>query len=228
LPLSLYALCQARLFSLFLIAAVGVPLVPADTWSHNGPLDGYGCHSARKHRRYVCHQGPLAGQGFRSVTEMLEAFKLEENHALAVPRQSVRFSGKVVAVLEGDIIKVMNGNSRVQVRLLGIDSPEQSQRFGKTAKQFTSEMVARRIVTVRTIGINRQGHTLGDVILPDGAVLNRELVKAGMAWRYRKYSTDPILMNLEAEAIAAKRGLWVDPAPIAPWEWRTKQSRGIP
>jgi len=122
----------------------------------------------------------------------------------------------------------MNGNSPVQVRLLGIDCPEQGQRFGKSAKQFTSEMVSRRIVTVRTIGINRQGHTVGDVILPDGAVLNRELVKAGMAWRYRKYSIDPVLMNLEAEALAAKRGLWADPAPIAPWEWRNKQSRGTP
>jgi micrococcal nuclease len=157
---------------------------------------------------------------------MLEAFRLEENHAISLPRNSVRFSGKVVAVLEGDIIKVMTGNSPVQVRLLGIDCPEHGQRFGKSAKQFTSEMVSRRIVTVRTIGINRQGHTVGDVILPDGAVLNRELVKAGMAWRYRKYSIDPILMHLEAEAIAAKRGLWADPAPIAPWEWRNKQSRG--
>ena len=62
------------------------------------------------------------------------------------------------------------------------------------------------------------------MILPDGAILNRELVKAGMCWWYRKYPpNDIILAGLEKEAREAKRGLWVEPNPVPPWEWRKVQ-----
>jgi endonuclease YncB( thermonuclease family) len=49
-------------------------------------------------------------------------------------------------------------------------------------------------------------------MLPDGRSLNQELVTAGMAWWYRQYAKDDAsLATLEAEAKAAKRGLWSDP-----------------
>ena len=63
------------------------------------------------------------------------------------------------------------------------------------------------------------------MILPDGTNLNRELVKAGLAWWYRKYSKDESLGALEEEAKTAKRGLWTDPEPVPPWCWR-KQRKG--
>jgi micrococcal nuclease len=48
-------------------------------------------------------------------------------------------------------------------------------------------------------------------MLPDGRSLNHELVAAGMAWWYRQYAKDDVsLAKLEAEAKAAKRGLWSD------------------
>ena len=59
------------------------------------------------------------------------------------------------------------------------------------------------------------------MILPDGRNLNHELVKAGMAWWYRRYAPeDETLKQLEAEARDAKRGLWVDPHPVPPWQLR--------
>jgi hypothetical protein len=61
------------------------------------------------------------------------------------------------------------------------------------------------------------------VILPDGRVLNHELVRAGLAWWYYKYSTDRYLGELEAEARAAKRGLWSDPHAVAPWDFRRRR-----
>jgi len=58
---------------------------------------------------------------------------------------------------------------------------------------------------------------------PDGRVLNHELVKAGFAWWYRRYAPDDdTLVQLEQEARDAKRGLWVDPHPVPPWQWRVK------
>ncbi len=75
-----------------------------------------------------------------------------------------------------------------------------------------------KTVTVRDQ--DRYGRTITDVILPDGRVLNQELVKAGMCWWYRKYSDDQTLGELEAEARQQKHGLWADPSPVPPWEWR--------
>jgi len=57
--------------------------------------------------------------------------------------------------------------------------------------------------------------------------INAEQVRRGMAWVYRQYAHDLSLYAIEAEAKAARRGLWADPAPIPPWEWRhTKSKRG--
>jgi endonuclease YncB( thermonuclease family) len=54
---------------------------------------------------------------------------------------------------------------------------------------------------------------------------NQELVKQGWCWWYRKYAPgDAVLEGSEKVARAAKRGLWVDPQPVPPWEWR-KRSR---
>jgi len=62
------------------------------------------------------------------------------------------------------------------------------------------------------------------VILADGRVINEELVQAGLAWWYRRYSpNDERLAQLEADAKAAKRGLWADAEPVPPWEWRWRR-----
>lgn len=130
------------------------------------------------------------------------------------------FHGKVVAVADGDTIKVMREGRAERVCLLGIDCPERRQAFGKRAKQFTAAMVMGKDVTVETAGQDRYGRTLGTVVLPDSRNLNHELVKAGLAWCYRYYSSDGSLGDLEAEARGAKRGLWRDPHPTPPWEFR--------
>ncbi len=55
-----------------------------------------------------------------------------------------------------------------------------------------------------------------------GVNVNRELVRLGLAWRYEAYSKDAALLAAQNEAKAARRGLWADPAPVAPWEWRRR------
>ena len=84
-----------------------------------------------------------------------------------------------------------------------------------------------KIVTIHEHGKDRYGRTLGDVILPGGTSLNQELVRAGLAWHYVRYAPhDTTLRELEAQARAAKAGLWADAHPIAPWEWRKMQRTG--
>jgi len=133
------------------------------------------------------------------------------------------FTGKVVGVTDGDTIKVLRNGKEVKVRLFGIDCPEKGQAFGTKANQETSDLAFGKEVTVIEHGTDRYGRTLGDVIFHDGKNLNQEQVQSGLAWWYKKYSTDQTLERLEAEAREAKRGLFADAKPVAPWDWRKQQ-----
>lgn len=133
------------------------------------------------------------------------------------------FTGKVVQVSDGDTLQVLRDGRAEKVRLAGIDCPELNQPFGQAAKRFVLQIAAQRTVTVQVVTTDRYGRTVGEVALPDGRSLNQELVRAGYAWWYRKYSDDATLEALEAEARGARRGLWAEMDPVPPWEWRRMQ-----
>ncbi len=126
-----------------------------------------------------------------------------------------------MGVSDGDTITVLHNGIGERIRLHGIDCPEKRQAFGRKAKQFTSTLVFGNTVTVQVMDRDRYGRTVGEVLLPDGRSLNRELVRAGFAWMYRRYAPDDeTLKQLEHEARGGQRGLWADPHTVAPWEWR--------
>jgi endonuclease YncB( thermonuclease family) len=145
--------------------------------------------------------------------------------AVSTERRFEEFSGKVVGVADGDTITVMREGRGAKIRLYGVDAPEKHQPFGTQAKKFTSNLVFGKIVTVEIRDIDRRwGRLVGDVKLSDGTKLSEELVKAGMAWWYEKYaSKDEHLRILQMAAKADRRGLWVDPNPVPPWEFRRKK-----
>ena len=131
------------------------------------------------------------------------------------------FSGLVVSVLDGDTLEVLNGHHAERIRLSGIDCPEKGQAYGNNAKQAASALVFGRDVTLQTHGQDKYNRTLADVLLPDGTNLNQELVKQGWCWWYRKYAPgDTVLEGLETEAREGRKGLWADPQPVPPWDYR--------
>lgn len=131
--------------------------------------------------------------------------------------------GQVIGVMDGDTIEFLHNKKAVRLRLQGIDCPEKSQAFGNRAKQATSELVFGRNVTVESHGQDRYKRTLGDVFLSNGTHINHELVAEGWCWWYRKYAPDDVILaTLEATARIAQKGLWTDPHPIPPWEWRKR------
>jgi micrococcal nuclease len=128
--------------------------------------------------------------------------------------------GRVVAIADGDTITVLRDRVSVKIRLHGIDAPEMGQPFGRRAREFAGDLVAGREVEVTRVDTDRYGRMVA-LIEVDGRVLNHEMVRAGLAWWYRKYAPrDELLEEFEAAARDARRGLWRDGTPIAPWEWR--------
>jgi endonuclease YncB( thermonuclease family) len=136
-----------------------------------------------------------------------------------VPRGFIE--GRVIAVFDGDTLELRVGEDNLRVRIAGIDTPERGQPWAERAKQALSARVFGRAVRVNRVGVDRYGRTIGEVYADDVCV-GCELVREGHAWVYRGFSDDPVLFELEAEARAARRGLWgldeTDRTP--PWEWR--------
>ena len=128
--------------------------------------------------------------------------------------------GKVIRVVNCDTLVLQRHRKEMRVRLNGIDCPERTQPYGKVAHRYITFMTVGLEVNVRVVGEDRNGTPIGDVILPDGRILNPLVIEEGLAWWDRSPNSDPKLAEVEEFAQASKKGLWQDPYPIAPWEWR--------
>lgn len=126
----------------------------------------------------------------------------------------------MVNVHDGDTLTVLVDRTQVRVRLIEIDAPELGQPFGKRSRQALAEICAGKVARVEDHGKDRYHRTLGGVTC-DGVYANAELVRQGLAWVYVRYAPkNSPLYRLEAAARAERRGLWAEPHPVAPWEWR--------
>ena len=134
-------------------------------------------------------------------------------------------TGKVVGISDGDTLTLLvpDGASykQIKVRLGEIDTPERKQPYGTRAQQTLSDLAYNQQARVVVQDTDRYGRTVGRVYV--GSVdVNAEMVKQGAAWAYRQYLKDQSLLKLEADAKAAKRGLWGLPEAerCPPWDWR--------
>lgn len=153
------------------------------------------------------------------MKSFLLSFLLSFSFTIAVGQTII--SGRVVRVADGDTFTLLdNRNKQVRVRLYGIDCPENKQDFSQVAKKFTSDRVFEKVVKVEVRQVDRYGRIVGLVILPDGKILNEELLKAGLAWHYTYYDKTQKFARLERTAKRKKVGLWRHKKPIPPWDFR--------
>ena len=132
-------------------------------------------------------------------------------------------------------LKVLDAdNTQYKVRLTGIDAPEKKQPFGNASRKNLASMVAGKDVLVESNKKDRYGRLLGKVWVQPldcpscGKTLdaNHAQLLAGMAWWYRYYAKEQPpedrgrYESAEDEAKARGWGLWADPDPINPYDWR--------
>lgn len=142
-------------------------------------------------------------------------------------------TGRVVGVTDGDTLTVLDAaNQQHKIRLAGIDCPEKAQPYGQAAKQSLSDQVFGRDVAVEAGKTDKYGRAVGKVRV-DGRDANLEQLRRGLAWHYKRFENEQSLDDrlayraAEEEARTSRRGLWVDPAPVAPWDWRHKKKEGM-
>jgi endonuclease YncB( thermonuclease family) len=133
-------------------------------------------------------------------------------------------SGRVISVADGDTLTVLTRQAeRQRIRLYGIDAPESGQAGGEAATAFARSKALFAEVELNVIDTDRYDRSVAIVTLPDGSILNEELIRHGHAWVYDAYCRQPICAKwriLEKEARIHKKGLWADKNPMPPWNWR--------
>lgn len=132
--------------------------------------------------------------------------------------------GRVDYVADGDTLTVRVGEERHRIRLHEIDAPEQGQPGSRAARRALADKVEGKYVRVQIADVDDYGRTVGKVWLGERDI-NRELVREGHAWAYRRYLEDPSLLEDEAAAREAGRGLWQHAEPVPPWAWRHGRRR---
>lgn len=133
------------------------------------------------------------------------------------------FEARCVKVYDGDTIEVMAGGPKsLRVRLHAIDAPEKSQPFSNVARQRTRELVEGKRVRVEVRDRDQYDRLVARVYI-DGRDLSEQLIREGLAWHYTRYSSEIALGSAQRDARKARRGLWQDPDPEPPWEFRRKR-----
>lgn len=102
----------------------------------------------------------------------------------------------LVRVIDGDTIVVDLAGDEVTVRLLAIDTPERGQPGYAEATEYVERWCARRggvlDLEYERRRLDKYGRTLAWAWGPDGKLLNRELIDAGLARTFMlKYTDHP-------------------------------------
>lgn len=145
---------------------------------------------------------------------------------IGIAFSAIAFEGKVVGVSDGDTITVLDSN-RVQhkIRVAGIDAPEKGQDFGVKAKEYMSGLVFDKTVNLPEAKIDKYGRTVSRVLVgnTDAGI---EMIKAGLAWHYKKYEIEQLPADrvsygsAEIKARNEHIGLWSQGTPIRPEDYR--------
>jgi endonuclease YncB( thermonuclease family) len=155
----------------------------------------------------------------------------------SVAASAADLAGRVVDVTDGDTLTLLDASKKQQkIRLAGIDAPALKQPFGEQAKKNLSDLLNNRQVTVEWDKLDRSKRIIGKVFFQpelcaspaclEKTDANYQQIAAGMAWldKPTESALSPVDRDryaaAEKQARAAKRGLWSDPAPVPPWEWR--------
>jgi len=145
------------------------------------------------------------------------------------------FTGRVIDVYDGDTVRVVQPDPKGgcswihKIRLRGVDSPERSQSYGKAARQFVRNLLFGRKIFIKASPTKRDrwGRIIADICWSGGKnpykCLSYQLIRAGLAWHYKAYDKDKRLSRAEMSARKAKRGLWSQAKPEAPWLYRRRR-----
>ena len=139
---------------------------------------------------------------------------------------SLAINGTVVNVHDGDTITVSANGRKAIVRLDSLDAPERAQPFGDVSGADLRNKLLYQNVRVRYAKTDQYGRYVGAVFTDACEYVNLSQVRSGMAWFYKSYQCEisaglrQKFADAQASASAARKGLWAQSNPTAPWVFR--------
>lgn len=137
-----------------------------------------------------------------------------------------RLSGKVIRVADGDTVTVLDSDrEQHKIRFTGIDAPERGQPYGTAAKKFLSKIIHKKQVCVQWYKKDKYGRLVG-IIFNDDKDVNLQMVESGYAWHFKRFQAEQteadrkLYANAHSKAKSGVIGLWSEPDPINPDDWR--------
>lgn len=131
----------------------------------------------------------------------------------------------VARFVDGDTIVVDMSGKNETVRFIGVDTPETHkpnspvQCYGVAAAAYTKNLIGSQKVRLEADPTNqnrdRYGRLLRYVYLPDGRMVEKELIQNGYAFAYTSFPSvhNDEFSNLQEQAKAANKGLWANCKP---------------
>jgi len=141
---------------------------------------------------------------------------------LAAP-VSADVAGKVTAVIDGDTVQILDiVNVTHEISLRCADAPELEQDSGAASAAYLAGLISRKDVAVESGSAEPDGQVLGTITLR-GADINFRMIRAGFAWHDNRDRCGSAWDTAQRRAQQSGRGLWANPAPVPPWDYRQSQ-----
>ena len=144
------------------------------------------------------------------------------------PRPSV-LSGRIGSIADGDSFTLIaDDGRRIGVRVGGIDAPEKGQPHADQSRDNLVRLLARGALEIEPIKTDPYGRQVARV-RAGGEDVGLSQIEAGLAWHFVRYAADQSpdertrYAQAQREARQAGRGVWADPAPVAPWLHRQRK-----
>jgi len=141
--------------------------------------------------------------------------------------QKTNYKVKIIKIVDGDTFHGLTKDKEdIRFRIYGIDAPEKKQAYGNKSKQYLSNLIFGKTVKIKVqTPSDRYGRPVVWVYTPGGKDVSAEMLKAGMAWHFKRYDSTPEYARYEKQARKARIGLWADNNPVAPWDFRKSKKK---
>jgi micrococcal nuclease len=146
----------------------------------------------------------------------------------------------VARFVDGDTVVVNMGGKQESIRMIGVDTPETHkpnspvQCYGPAAAAYTKNLIGNNKVRLqadsKSTNRDRYDRLLRYVYLPDGRMVEEELIKNGYGFAYLDFPFDKsgAFAKDQESARGATKGLWQNCKPyrLDSGRWQTNNAQG--
>ena len=175
-------------------------------YTHPGGTDSYGGHYNRKTREYHYHKGTNTDSNEVAV---------EPAMPYPIENFSQETAYEVIRIVDGDTVIISYKGEITSVRLIGIDTPEPNEVYGKESTSFIQNLLYGESVYLKFDAERTDiyGRMLAYLYrAPDGLFVNLEIVRQGYGRIETRFSFDKfdLFHNYNERAKFKEKGLWAN------------------